>query len=185
MAEPSDFEKIIELIHTTLADPTVYKYLFTVALDEHTPLRRIVWIPRDYETQPPAFMGARRDGGPHAGKMARALYREIWNVEAHVSAESFHALELLRERLLVVTHDLFGTDSQPRGGVWTTQDPGIAGVMYGGAEKCVMRFLWAFNVVVRSTTVTVKHVETTPAVAAAEGGEPTPDPPPFVMNEPP
>lgn len=177
----SDFEKVVDLIHTTLADPTVDKGYFQVAIEENAPLRRIVWVPREFGSQGAKYVNPRKD---LAGKIAKVLYTETWTVEAHITAESFEAMELLRRQLLTVMHKLFGTDSVPLGGIWTTQDEPIAGVMWAAAEKCVMRFSWQFNITEVTEPVTIKHIETTPALAAAEGGDPTPEPP-FVMNAPP
>lgn len=164
----SDFELLVDMIHEQLADPTVGKYVFRVSQPEHAQLRRIVWIPRDYSSAPAKRTNPLREKD---GRVAKVLGQEEWSVEAHITAESFAALEDLRRRLLYVLDEAFGTDCVPHGGAWTTQDEDIAGVMWAGAEKCVMHFTWMFNVVTFATPVVVKQVETTPTI------EETPEPP--------
>lgn len=172
---PSDFERAVDLIHETLADPTVWKGMFRIAEDEHTPVRRIVWMPRSYDSRPTKYTNPRHD---LSGQVAKVIGVEVWTVEAHASAESFEALELLRARLLSVIRKLFGTDSTAGGGHWTTQEQNVAGVMWAAAEKCVMTFQWSFNVVERTTPVTVKHIETTTGLGETSEG-------PFVIDAPP
>lgn len=145
-----------------LADGTLAWGVMRLAQQEHDTVRRIVWIPVQFEDGPLTATSMRCAG---AGNVPRkAMYRELWDVECHIVGGSLEDTEDLRERVLYAAREALGRASTPNGGVWVTQAMADAAVMFAGAEKVVQRFKWdmlALEPIIDGGWGTIRKIETT------------------------
>lgn len=166
----SDFEIIVDAIHVALNEPTVIKGLFRLkntyageadgVINEHSQVRRITWIPTDFQSIPLKRTNPIRD--QVTGESAHVLMQEIWSVEAHIVGLSFEDMEAVRVRLLMAVRQVFGIESVANGGLWVTQEREVAAHMYGGFEKVIQRFEWTVNVRELSALTPITQIETAP-----------------------
>lgn len=162
----SEFERAVDDIHTYLADELaepesgLRKSVFRLAQSERGALRRVLWIPTDYESAPV------KGSNPICvdGVKRTAIATDRLNVEAHITGTSFQDVEALRAKVMFAARQVMGTDSEPNGGHWVTQEQDRAGYSLGGAELVVQRFTWTLYVFEPLTTggvATIKHIDTT------------------------
>jgi hypothetical protein len=163
----SVFEQIVKAIHDELDDTNLAYSSFRLSQQEHTGLRRVVWIPTSFRTTPVRQTKALRG---EDGEIREAMYEEEWDVECHITGATFEDAESVRERLIYAARETLGTDCRPSGGTWVTQAMNEAEAMLGTVQKVVQRFTWTVNVLKPlANAIMVETIET----AAMDGDDDT------------
>lgn len=138
----SVFEQIVDAIHVALNEPELPYALYRLAQKEHAALRRVVWIPVSFASQKLSLSNPRVT----ATEERHVVGEEQWQVECHITGDTFEDAEGLRERLLWAVKSVLATNSRPQGGVWVNQEEIEAQIMLGSVQKVIQRFSWTVNV---------------------------------------
>lgn len=141
--DPSDLEIVLEAIRLEMNDPDVWWGLYRTALSENTQLRRVVWIPTEFENEPVKLTNPLRD---EDGSHAEILTTDEITLEAHITGKSFGDMCRIRVQVLQAVRLVLGPDAELFGGEYRTQQEQIEGVMWAGAEKLIQRFRFCLNV---------------------------------------
>jgi hypothetical protein len=164
----SDFEILVEAVRVALADDTLEFGLFRLAESERTSVRRVVWIPTEFNCEPVMQANTLIDGD--TGEIGEVLFTDYVTVECHISGADFGDAARTRVQVCNAVRNALGLASMPIDGAYQTELSGHSGVMWGGMAKIIQRFRWKMNVSRLqpggSGQVRVEHIEIPPGITA-------------------
>lgn len=140
----SDFERLVLLVRDAIADDTIEFGVFRTAESEHASLRRVVWIPTEFNCEPVAQTNPLYD--PLTGEPGDTLHTDAVTVECQISGRNFADACVIRRQVCNAVNEVFRTSSQAADGVYQTEVYGSSGIMWGGNSKIIQRFVWMMNV---------------------------------------
>jgi len=140
----SDFERLVLLVRDAIADDSIDFGLFRTSESEHASLRRVVWIPVEFDCQPPDQTSPVYD--PITGQAWDTLHVDHVTVECQITGRNFADACAIRKAVCNAVHAVFKTSSQAADGVYQTEAFGSSGHMWGGNSRILQRFVWSMNV---------------------------------------